>query len=124
MTPEQSAMAFGYLTTRGRVTGRDHTVEIWFADHDGVAYVLAGDVAGSDWCRNIATDSRVSFAVAGSIVGRSARQVVEPTEDALARQVVFGKYQPGYGDDLTEWRDTATPFAIDLDPPPGVRPSG
>ncbi|HEX9978575.1 MAG TPA: nitroreductase/quinone reductase family protein [Acidimicrobiia bacterium] len=115
MTPEQSAAEYGYLTTRGRVTGRDHTIEIWFA-HDGkAAYVLAGDGDNSDWCRNIEADPAVTFVVEDQVVGRRARRVVDPAEDAIARRVVCDKYQPGYGEDLSEWRDEATPFAVDLD---------
>ncbi|OFW66601.1 MAG: hypothetical protein A2Z12_08165 [Actinobacteria bacterium RBG_16_68_21] len=115
MSPDQAAADFGYLTTRGRRTGRAHTIEIWFGHHEGVAYLLAGDGAGSDWCRNIEADPQVTFKVAGRVVGKKARRVVDPAEGALARSVVFAKYQPDYGSDLTEWRDGATPYAVDLD---------
>ncbi len=53
MQPDLHALAhleFGYLTTVGRVTGRLHTIEIWFALHDRTVYMLAGDHA-SDWVR-------------------------------------------------------------------------
>ncbi len=115
LRPEQASADFGYLTTTGRVTGREHTIEIWFAHRDGVVYLLAGDGANSDWCRNIAADDRVTFAIEGEVVGRHARPVTDPDEDALARRIVFEKYQPGYGGDLVGWRNGATPFAIDLD---------
>lgn len=115
LTPGEAAADYGYLTTTGRVTGREHTIEIWFAHHDGAAYLLAGDGAHSDWCRNVDADPRVTFVVEGRAVGHTARRVDEPAEDALARRIVFQKYQPGYEGDLVEWRDGATPFAIDLD---------
>ena len=35
-------------------------------------------------------------------------------EDARARRLVFDKYQPGYGGDLTDWRARALPVAVDL----------
>jgi len=117
LTEQQANADFGYLTTTGRVTGREHTIEIWFAHHDGVAYLLAGDGAHSDWCRNVDADPRVTFVIDGEVVGRTARRVVDPAEDALARRIVFDKYQPGYGGDLVEWREGATPFAVDLDRP-------
>jgi hypothetical protein len=31
---------------------------------------------------------------------------------------VYGKYQPGYRGDLSRWRASALPVAVDLDPPP------
>jgi hypothetical protein len=31
-----------YLTTTGRVSGRPHTIEIWFALQDRTLYVLSG----------------------------------------------------------------------------------
>jgi nitroimidazol reductase NimA-like FMN-containing flavoprotein (pyridoxamine 5'-phosphate oxidase superfamily) len=31
-----------YITTTGRRTGRPHTIEIWFAWHDGRLYILSG----------------------------------------------------------------------------------
>ncbi len=35
-------------------------------------------------------------------------------EQRIARDAVFAKYDSGYGGDLTEWRDTAAPLALDL----------
>jgi hypothetical protein len=32
---------FCYLTTRGRHTGRQHRIEIWFVAHDEGAYLLS-----------------------------------------------------------------------------------
>jgi hypothetical protein len=32
---------FCYLTTTGRVTGRPHTIEIWFALEGGTLYTLS-----------------------------------------------------------------------------------
>ena len=34
--------AFCYLTTVGRVTGRPHTIEIWFAREGSTVYMLSG----------------------------------------------------------------------------------
>ncbi|MEO3777495.1 hypothetical protein ABGB16_11740 [Micromonospora sp. B11E3] len=30
---------FAYLTTTGRRSGRPHTIEIWYAEHQGVRYL-------------------------------------------------------------------------------------
>ena len=44
---------FCYLTTRGRVTGEPHEIEIWFAIHGDTLYLLAGAGDRSDWVRNL-----------------------------------------------------------------------
>jgi hypothetical protein len=44
----------------------------------------------------------------------AGRRITDRKERALARRLVFEKYDPGYGGDLTEWRDNAAPFALDL----------
>ena len=44
---------FCYLTTTGRVSGRPHTIEIWFALQDRTLYLLSGGVDRSDWVRNL-----------------------------------------------------------------------
>jgi hypothetical protein len=44
-----AAEDFCYLTTRGRVSGRPHTIEIWFAQSERTLYMLAGGREGSDW---------------------------------------------------------------------------
>jgi hypothetical protein len=40
-------------------------------------------------------------------------------EDELARRLVVAKYQPAYGGDLSGWRRSALPVAVDLAPPAG-----
>jgi hypothetical protein len=51
------------------------------------------------------------------LVGRG-RIVTDPAEGELARDALVAKYQPGYPEDLTRWREEALPIAIDLDPEP------
>jgi deazaflavin-dependent oxidoreductase (nitroreductase family) len=103
---------FGYLTTRGRNTGRPHEIEIWFAFHGDVAYVLSGDADRSDWVRNLQRDPAVTFRVGAERRATSARIVTDPHEDALARRLLVEKYQPRDRDDLTEWGRTSLPVAI------------
>ena len=47
-----------YLTTRGRVTGNDHEIEIWYARDGDTLYLLAGAGDASDWVRNLQADPR------------------------------------------------------------------
>jgi hypothetical protein len=44
---------FCYLTTTGRVTGRPHTIEIWFALDGATLYMLSGGREHSDWVKNL-----------------------------------------------------------------------
>jgi deazaflavin-dependent oxidoreductase (nitroreductase family) len=115
-----AARPFCYLTTTGRVSGRPHTIEIWFALRDRTVYLLSGGGDRSDWVRNLIGRPEVTVRVgrrdAPEQPGRA--RVVHPgsSEDELARQLVVGKYQPGYGGDLSGWRRSALPVAVDLDP--------
>ena len=113
MKPEHAAADNGYLTTRGRRTGRLHTVEIWFAYGDGVIYLLSGAKGASDWCRNLETDPDATFRVARTEYLVRGRRVTGRAERAKARSLVFDKYQPGYGEDLTAWRNSSEPYALD-----------
>lgn len=107
-----------YLTTTGRISGRPHTIEIWFAHRDGTIYFLSGGGDRSDWVRNLIHRPPVTIRVeAGEMSGR-ARLVDQEAEDRLARELVFAKYQPGYGGDLSRWRDRSLPIAIDLEAEP------
>ena len=49
-----------YLTTRGRVSGAPHEIEIWFALVESRLYLLAGGRDSSDWVRNLQATPEVS----------------------------------------------------------------
>jgi deazaflavin-dependent oxidoreductase (nitroreductase family) len=104
---------FCYLTTSGRVTGRPHTIEIWFALDGRTLYMLSGSHA-SDWVKNLLRAPNVTVRLGDASFAGQARVVEQAEEDELARRLVVGKYQPGYGEDLTEWGQTALPVAVDL----------
>jgi deazaflavin-dependent oxidoreductase (nitroreductase family) len=102
------AAEYCYLTTTGRRTGRPHRIEIWFVGRDDGAYLLAGS-RGSDWYRNLGADPGVTLEIAGERRTTVAHAVPDddPSNDAVRRAMVE-KYQPGYGEDLTDWsRDSA-----------------
>jgi deazaflavin-dependent oxidoreductase (nitroreductase family) len=119
MTAEVGRFAdedFCYLTTQGRVSGRPHTIEIWFALAEHTLYMLAGGRESSDWVKNLLRDPQVSVRLRDITYAGQARVVERPDEDALARRLVVGKYQPGYGEDLTDWGRDSLPVAVDLVP--------
>ncbi len=103
-----------YLTTTGRISGRPHTIEIWFAHQNGTIYFLSGGGDRSDWVRNLVHQPTVTIQVQASRLSGRARLIADSGEDRLARDLVFAKYQPGYGSDLSTWRDRSLPVAVDL----------
>lgn len=107
--------AFCYLTTRGRRTGRPHTIEIWFVVVGATAYLMAGGREGADWVRNLAVDPEVTLRVGTQTWPARARVVEEGTaEDATARRLMLAKYStPGTGD-LSSWGRSALVVAVDV----------
>ena len=104
---------FCYLTTTGRITGRPHTVEIWFALQNSTLYILSGGLDRADWVKNSLRQPRVSIKIRDSIFEGQARQVQGKEEDALVRKLLFEKYSPT-DDDLEEWARTSLPMAFDI----------
>jgi deazaflavin-dependent oxidoreductase (nitroreductase family) len=107
--------AFCYLTTRGRRTGRPHTIEIWFVVLGTSAYLMAGGRDGADWVRNLVAHPDVTLRV-GEESWRAQGRVVEAgtSEDAEARRRMLAKYStPGTGD-LDSWGRSALVVAIDV----------
>jgi deazaflavin-dependent oxidoreductase (nitroreductase family) len=108
--------AFCYLTTRGRVTGEPHEIEIWFAYRaPGTLYLLAGGRDRSDWVRNLVAEPAVTVRVRDHTHDATARVLEAGTdEDARARALVFEKYDPDYDGSLASWRESSLPVAIDV----------
>jgi deazaflavin-dependent oxidoreductase (nitroreductase family) len=113
--PAPFSDAFCYITTTGRVTGRPHEIEIWFAMRGATIYMLAGGRERADWVRNIVADPNVNVRIGEKFFAGTGR-LISPTadEDRLARQLLLEKYSPTYSGDLTDWGETALPVAIDL----------
>jgi deazaflavin-dependent oxidoreductase (nitroreductase family) len=107
---------FCYLTTRGRVTGRPHRIEIWFGLEGTTLYMLSGGRDRSDWVRNLRKTPEVTVEIGSARLQGRARTVDEGPEAELARTLLVDKYQPGYAGDLSGWRASALPVAVDLDP--------
>lgn len=103
------------LTTVGRLSGRPHTIEIWFAHRDGTIYVLSGAGERSDWVRNLIRTPEVRVRAGGGDYAGVGRIVTDPDEIQLARDAVHDKYARRYSGDLTRWREIALPIAVDLD---------
>jgi deazaflavin-dependent oxidoreductase (nitroreductase family) len=117
MLPELPILAdadFCYLTTTGRVSGRPHTIEIWFALHGHTLYMLSGARDRSDWVKNALRSPAVQVKINEIAFSGQARVVNGVEEDALARKLVTNKYTPRSSDDLRDWSRTSLPVAVDL----------
>jgi len=97
----QPPSQFLYLTTKGRKTTRQHTIEIWFVEYNKRYYILSERKKASDWVQNIIFNSNVSFKVNNNIYKGYARIVDKSKESTLANAVsdlMFSKY--GWNDGL------------------------
>jgi deazaflavin-dependent oxidoreductase (nitroreductase family) len=116
-SPFDAAVAgeeYAYLTTTGRRTGRSRQIEIWFALHDGVVYLLSGAGDRAHWVRNVRADPAVRLSI-GPAEGPGRARVLDErdAEDAAARAAVAAKYRPRYSGDLSSWERRALVVAID-----------
>lgn len=121
MTDAEAREGNGYLTTTGRVTGRAHEIEIWFAVEPESAgrtvYLLSGGRGRSDWVKNVGHNPAVRFRAGGTTYNGSAR-IVGPDDpvDGRLRVVVATKYGQGsVAGELTNWARTSLPVVIELD---------
>ena len=97
----QSTSQFLYLTTKGRKTTRQHTIEIWFVEYNKRYYILSEHKKDSDWVQNIIVDSNVTFNVNNNIYKGYARLIdksKEPILDNAVSALMFRKY--GWNDGL------------------------
>jgi hypothetical protein len=97
----QPPTQFLYLTTKGRKTTIQHTIEIWFVEYNKRYYILSERKKVSDWVQNIISDHNVSFNVNNKTYKGYARLVVKNKEQTLANAVsdlMFRKY--GWNDGL------------------------
>jgi deazaflavin-dependent oxidoreductase (nitroreductase family) len=109
-----------HLTTVGRVSGRPHTIEIWFAQQGATLYMLSGGAARSDWVRNLTRTPAAKVRVGEREYVGVGRIVTDPEEERLARDAVHDQYSVLYHGDLTGWRDRALPMAVDLEDEQGA----
>src|SRR5687768_3937302 len=74
---------FLYLTTIGRMTGRERQVEIWFVERRGSFYIVAERREETGWVKNHTKQPNVAF----SVGTRDARESVHARTAAIARVV-------------------------------------
>src|SRR5204863_6216989 len=106
--------SYCYLTTTGRVSGEPREIEIWFGLDADTLYMLSGGRDRSNWVKNLVKTPEVTVRIRDRTFAGRARVVADEEEDTWARRLLFEKYSAGYAGDLSDWRKTALPIAVDL----------
>ncbi len=105
---------FIYLTTRGRETGKLHTVELWFAFADGKIY-LSHEGEHTDWMKNLRKTDSVSARIDGVKFDAKARIVGEGSSRELGKRALYEKYyKPASKEVIDDWFELST--VIELTP--------
>lgn len=106
-----------YLETTGRVSGRAHVVEIWFAADSGRdrIYMMSGGRDAADWIRNIRASDDVRLGFGELWLSGRAAEIEGAADEPLCRQLLAAKYQ-GWreGRQLSRWARESLPIAVDL----------
>jgi deazaflavin-dependent oxidoreductase (nitroreductase family) len=104
------------IVTKGRRTGREHRVEIWFGILDGDVCLLSGNGPGADWFRNALADPRVTIDVDGAIFVGRARVAHSGKERAAIGALMRAKYpwegDPSIGLTFDAWCDEVPALVI------------
>jgi len=106
-----------YLETTGRVSGKAHEIEIWFAaaPDTRTLYLLSGGGERADWVQNLRQHPAVRVRIGGQPFAGEARVIADTAEERAAREAVAAKYYGWREGELpNEWAKTALPVAIGL----------
>lgn len=115
MFPTNANEEYCYLTTKGRVTGKPHLIEIWFGLDGTTLYMLSGGGKDSDWVKNLIAEPAVSIRIGKQNIPAIARLVTDKKEDTLARRMLAAKYYHWReGQPMEDWATTALPIAFDF----------
>lgn len=91
---------YGYLTTRGRKTGKPHKIEISFYYENGKIYLLAHkreDEKSTDWYHNLETTPKCTFEIGDELYNCKAISLKENENlDKKIRTGFSNKYGEAY----------------------------
>jgi deazaflavin-dependent oxidoreductase (nitroreductase family) len=105
---------FAYLTTSGRRTGAAHEIEIWFAAHDRVLWMISGGRDHSDWVQNLLVAPEATIRIAERAFPVRARPALtDPDERRAAAEALHAKYGRQVRATAQEWVDSAYLVAFD-----------
>jgi deazaflavin-dependent oxidoreductase (nitroreductase family) len=80
------------ITTRGRKTGRPHTVTIWFVVAEERLIYLGTLQMGRDWPKNVAANPEVVLEINGLRLLGNARLITDESKRVRAESALSAKY--------------------------------
>ncbi len=103
-----------YLTTKGRKTGKPHTVQVWFAYSEGKIY-LSHEGAYTDWMKNLEKNEMVKGKIDTVNFGARAKIVGEGKEREQGKKALYEKYyKPASKAVIDDWFSLST--VVELTP--------
>ncbi|MEK7425731.1 MAG: nitroreductase family deazaflavin-dependent oxidoreductase [Actinomycetota bacterium] len=111
--PDANELPFAYLTTSGRRTGRDHTIEIWFAATATGVYLISGAGERADWVRNLHNAPIASVRIGDTTVAAQAQvPVPDGDERSAAVRMLHAKYADQVSSTVDAWHRDAYIVAL------------
>lgn len=108
------------VTTVGRRSGRQHTIEIWFATDGTALYLICGGGDRSDWVRNLQAAPQARVRVGDTVLDVTARvPLAEASERDRAVGLLHAKYRSQVTASVEAWQKNAFIVALDPQPTPG-----
>ena len=104
-----------YLTTKGRKSGKPHTVELWFALAGGKVY-LSHEGERTDWMKNALKNERVGVKIGSLAFEAGAAVAPEGSESRESgKRALYEKYYgPTSKEKIDDWFSLST--LIELSP--------
>jgi len=90
-----------YLRTKGRRTGKPHTVELWYAVASGRIY-LSHEGKYTDWMKNILKDDQVEFRIGGTRFRGRAHIVGSGEAFEVGKRALYRKYYGEASEEVIE----------------------
>ncbi|MDH3517522.1 MAG: nitroreductase family deazaflavin-dependent oxidoreductase [Acidimicrobiia bacterium] len=71
------------LTTKGRRSGKPHTVALDYFEVDGITHVLAGWKGDTDWCKNLRAHPEVTVQIGADVTRRRAVELIGLEKESI-----------------------------------------
>jgi deazaflavin-dependent oxidoreductase (nitroreductase family) len=106
---------FIYLTTKGRKTGRPHTVELLFAVEKGRVY-LSHEGDHTDWMKNAVVHASVNIRIDG-VTSEGEARIAEGSARETGKRALYEKYYgPASKEVIDDWFELSTVLEITTPP--------
>ncbi len=97
-----------YLTTKGRKTGKPHTVEIWFAFAGGKIYA-SHEGEHPDWMKNLEKNGQVKVRIDSVNFDATSIIVKDGESYELGKKSLYEKYyRPASKEVIDDWFSLST----------------